>query len=343
MNKTIYSFLLISLLFSCRRDVPPVAPEGNITLGNGGVYITNEGNFMFGNASVSYYDPYNNSVVEDLYQTVNSASLGDVCQSMAFFNSKIYIVVNNSGKVKIVNASGFGDAGEISGLTSPRYFLPVSYNKAYITDLYSNAVSIVDLNTNTVTGNIPCSGATEELVLIYGNAFVTNSSKNYVYVINTGTDQITDSILISTGGNSITEDKNGKLWVLCGGNSSLSIPPSLHRIHPVSKTVEQSFTFPQTDSPWRLTMNGNNDSLFFLNNGVYKMSIQDINLPSAPFIPEGSMNFYGLGIDPVSGTIYVSDAIDYVQRGMILRFQPNGILINSFLAGIIPGDFYFED
>jgi YVTN family beta-propeller protein len=343
MNKLFFYLLIISSMLSCRRDEPPVAPIGNITIGEGGVYITNEGNFMFGNASVSYYDPENNSVVEDLFQSVNSTSLGDICQSMTFFNSKIYIVVNNSGKVKIVNASNFEEQGEISGLTSPRYFLPVSNNKAYVTDLYSNSVSVVDLNSNSISGNIPCAGATEELVLSYGNAFVTNSAKEFVYVINTSTDQITDSILVSRGGNSIAEDKNGKLWVLCGGNSSLLIPPSLYRIHPVSKTVELSYSFPQNDSPWRLTMNGGNDTLYFLNNGIYKMSIEDINLPAAPFISEGTMNFYGLGIDPLTGIIYVSDAIDYVQRGMILRYQPNGILINSFLAGIIPGDFYFED
>jgi hypothetical protein len=39
--------------------------------------------------------------------------------------------------------------------------------------------------------------------------------------------------------------------------------------------------------------------------------------------------------------IYVSDAIDYVQKGKVYIYKPDGILSNSFSAGIIPGEFYF--
>lgn len=343
MNKFIIALLLGSILFSCRKDVPPVGTDEIIIIGNRGVYITNEGNFMFGNATVSYYDITNNSSVEDLYEPANSIPLGDVCQSMCFFNNKAYIVVNNSGQVSVVNPETFEETTVITGFTSPRYFLPVSNNKAYVTDLYSNAVSVVDLSTNSVTGNIPCYGWTEKLVLSYGKAFVTNPQKDYLYVINTANDEISDSILIVRGAGSIAEDKNGKLWVLCSGNSSASVYAALIRINPINNAVEQTFTFGSlSDSPGKLCFNGSNDTLYFLNNGVYQMEISSFTLPTQALIAEGSMNFYGLGIDPDNGTVYVSDAIDYVQRGVILRYHPNGSFINSFLAGIIPGEFYFR-
>jgi hypothetical protein len=72
------------------------------------------------------------------------------------------------------------------------------------------------------------------------------------------------------------------------------------------------------------------------------MSISAGSLPGIPLIAANTENFYGVGIDPSSGIIYVADAIDYVQRGVIYRYRPDGTLINSFLAGIIPGDFYFN-
>jgi len=337
-------FILIVFTVSCRKDKPEDIPDPQISVGNsGGVFITNEGNFQFGNAKVSYYDISTATVTEDLYQPANGVSLGDVCQSMCLFNGKAYIVVNNSGKVVVVNPLTFVATATINGFTSPRYFLPVSNSKAYVTDLYSNSITIVDLSTNTITGNIPCAGWTEELVLSYGKAFVTNQYRDKIYVINTSTDVLEDSIQVSYGSNSIKEDKNGKLWVLCSGMHTGNNYAGLYQINPLTKQVDQSFQFQNlSDSPWRLDINGTNDTLYFLNKGVYQMSITSGNLPGIALIAQGTRNFYGLGIEPNSGIVYVADAIDYVQKGVIYRYKPDGTLINTFLAGIIPGDFYFN-
>lgn len=345
IKNRVYIFLVLCTIafYSCQKDGPPNIPQSKVSVGtSGGVYITNEGNFGSGNAMVSYYNIASGTSVEDLYQPANGAPLGDVCQSMCLFNQSAYLVVNNSGKVVVVNPTSFIATATISGFNSPRYFLPVSNSKAYVTDLYANAVSIVNLSTNTITGKIPCKGWTEELALAYGKAFVTNEYQNKVYVINTSVDSIVDSIQVSYGSNSIVEDKNGKLWVTCGGNQT-NIYAGIYRINPITDQVEQSFQFPTlTDSPWRLHINGTNDTLYFLNTNVYRMAISASGLPSSAFITQGTRNFYGLGVDPNLGTIYVADAIDYIQRGEIYRYQPNGTLINNFLAGIIPGDFYFN-
>lgn len=334
--------LLVLLLSSCRKDKPPKETEQSIQIiQNGGVYITNEGNFQYGNATVSYYDIASETAIEDLFQPANHTALGDVCQSMYLFNNKAYIVLNNSEKIEVVNPTTFISIGTISGFTSPRYFLPVSNDKAYVTDIYSGKISIVNLNSQSISGAIPCQGATEELVLAYGKAFVTNTKRNYVYVIDTDGDIMTDSVLVSYGSNSIVEDKNGKLWVLCEGKSG--IPAGLHRFNPINGEVEQSFQFSNpSDRPWRLQINGSNDTLYFLNKGVFQMAITADNLPESPLIATDGRMLYALGVDPQSGTIYLSDAIDYVQRGRIYRYLPNGSLIGSFLAGTIPNGFYFN-
>lgn len=342
-NKIFFLSVLACLIFACRKDKPSEPQNPNISIGANGVFITNEGNFQFGNAKVSYYNPVQSTATEDLFQPANNRPLGDVCQSMCLFNGKAYLVINNSSKVEVVNLNTFVSSTIITGFTSPRYFLPVSNSKAYVTDLTSNYIAIVDLSNNTISGNIPCSGWAEELALAYGKAFVTNQKRNKVYVINTSADILIDSIPVGYAANSIKEDKNGKLWVLCGGSQTNSINASLHRINPITNVVEQTLIFSNlTDRPWRLDINGTNDTLYFLNNGVYRMPINSGSLPTTPFIAQGGSNFYGLGIDPNSSIIYVADAIDYVQRGVIYRYQPNGILINTFLAGIIPGDFYFK-
>lgn len=337
-----YHIILLAslvLLASCRKDKPERPTEQPTVVGTqGGVYITNEGNFGFGNAKVSFYDIASGNVVEDLYAPANGVALGDVCQSIRLFNNKAYVVVNNSNKVEVVDPSTFVVTATITGFNSPRYFLPVSNSKAYVTDLYANSIAVVDLNSNTITGSIPCRGWTEELVLAYGKAFVTNKSRNKVYVIDTATDQLSDSIVVGPGGNSIVSDANGKLWVLCSGGT-----PTLFRIDPATHQVEQSFPFPSgSDSPWRLSINSSNNMLYYLNDDVFRMSISASDLPTSPFIAVDGRNFYGIGIEPNSGVVYVADAIDHVQRGKVYRYASDGTLINSFQAGIGPGGFCFQ-
>lgn len=335
---SLYLVVLFSLS-SCEKEKNDKPP---LNTGNG-VYITSEGIFLGGNAKVSYYNIDDGLLTEDLFQPANSRPLGDILQSLYELNDKMFLVVNNSQKIEVVNKETFVSEAVISGFTSPRHFLPVSDSKAYVTDLFGNSISVVNLNTNTITGSISCTGWTEELISIDDKAYVTNMNSDKVYVVNTITDQMEDSITVSYASGSIKEDKNGKLWVLCSGQQQNNRFAGLHRINPATNQVEASFQFPNAgDSPWRLRMNGTMDTLYFLNNDIYRMAISDATLPAAAFIGKDNRNLYGLGIDPETSIIYVSDAIDYVQRGMVYRYSPDGTLLDSFSAGIIPGEFWFD-
>lgn len=345
MTNTRFLFILLGSLWcftACKKDQPSTS---NIVFNSNssGVFISNEGNFQFGNSAIGFYNSSDNSYAEDLFKDANKRPLGDVCQSMYMHNNKLYIVVNNSNKIEVVNPNTFVTSGSITGLTSPRYFLPVSIQKAYVTDLSSNAISVIDLNSNTVIKQIPCIGWTEELCISNNKVYVTNKSNHYLYVINPQTDKIEDSIKIGYGANSLKLDKYNQLWVLANGNGSNSELATLQVINTNVDTVFNTFTFKTKDEqPWRLKINGSNDTLYYLNNGVYQMPITAMQLNNSPLIPENKNIFYGLGIDPNNGQIYVSDAIDYVQKGIVYRYQANGVLINSFKAGITPNDFYFK-
>ena len=67
-----------------------------------------------------------------------------------------------------------------------------------------------------------------------------------------------------------------------------------------------------------------------MNTNVFQMSINDLALPTSAFITKQSQNFYGLGVNPHTGEVLVSDAVDYVQRGVIYRYKSNGNLIGTF-------------
>jgi YVTN family beta-propeller protein len=338
---------LVILTLSCKKDEPQVtASVQQITPGGSGfVYVLNEGNFMSSNASITRLDLTNGQVIQDIYALANNSNPlpGDVLQSMQEKNGLYYIVMNNSGKIIKVNQSNFNDVGYISGFTSPRYILPVSNSKAYVSDLYSNSISIVDLSNNSISGNINLSGWTEEMFYSYGNVYVTNKTRNYVYLINAVTNAVIDSIHVGYGSGSIVEDKFGKLWILSSGDISNNIAGTLSCIDPQTKTADTTFNFSLSKSPFKMKINPQGDKLYWIDSdGIYSFSISAQQLPTTPSIAKGSKEFYGLGVDPSDGTLYVADAIDYNQQGKIYRYSQNLTLIDQFSCGIIPGNFYFQ-
>lgn len=337
-------FVLICFLGSCVKDKPQ-EPINNAVAINAdkSVLVINEGNYGWGNASVSLYDPTTNAIVTDYFKQQNSGSaLGDVCQSITKYNSKYYLVMNNSNKISVVNSADFSKTTIITGFNSPRYLLPITYNKAYVSDLYANSIQIVDLNTNTISGSISCMKGTEEMVLIYNKAFIINSNSNYCYVVNTSSDAITDSLFVGKEASGIIVDKNAKVWVLTKGSVISAQVPQLIRINPVSLAIEQTLIFAAIDSPWRLCLNKTRDTLYYLNNGICQFPILNTQLPINPLISQGSKLYYGLGVNPKDYTIYVSDAIDYVQKSKVEVYTTSGGLIKNFNAGIISNGFVFE-
>lgn len=338
--KTKYLFLLLLLhAFSCKKD-SETTPANSFLASPGGLYISNEGVFQSGNASISYFNPDQHTVVNNVFQLTNSESIGDICQSMALINNNLYIVVNNSGKIEVCDPFTMKRKAQITGLTSPRYILAVDSTKAYVSDLYSNAITIINTTNNSIQGSIPLTGSSEQILLLNNKVYVTNSLSDYIYAINSTNDLIEDSLLISKGANSIRIDKYNKLWVTCGGDY-VNVQGAVYRIDPSSKNIEFSSLFTITDYPAKVCLNAAKDTVYFLNNGVQRMNVTDNTYPATPFIASSGNTYYGLTVDSVRNEIYVSDAINFSQAGKVFRYSSSGNLIDNFNVGISPGDFLF--
>jgi YVTN family beta-propeller protein len=344
--KGLYWILMITtfclaLLISCKKDTPPDDNNTDITKDHG-VFIVNEGNYMWSNASVSNYNFADGSSTEDIFDKVNHRPLGDVAQSISVVSGKAYLVVNNSNKIEIVDLATFTSSGVITGFTSPRYFLAVSATKAYVSDLYSNSISIVDLSSNTRIGSIPCKGSTEEMLLSGNEVYVTNTRTDKIYVINTYTDVVVDSIQVGFGSNSLAMDKNVKLWAFCAGDAANSIHASLFRVNTTTRLVEQSYSLPDGLDIWdKMRINAAKDTLYYMDHGIYQMSVTAVGLPSTPLIAQGISIFHGIGINTIDNTIFVADAVDYIQKGKVRYYSSTGALKGIITTGIIPVDFYF--
>jgi hypothetical protein len=332
---------LLLLHVSCKKETPTDNNDTDM-IKEHGVFIVNEGNYMWSNASVSYYNFSNGKYFEDIFDEKNNRPLGDVAQSIAVKDGKAYIVVNNSNKIEIVDLNYFTSVGVINGLTSPRYILPVTSTKAYVSDLYSNSITIVDLNSNAKTGSIPCKGSTEEMLLTGNEVYVTNTRTDKIYIVNCNSDAVADSIQVGFASNSLAVDKNGKLWVFCAGDANNSIHASLHRVNMMTRLVEKSFSLPDALDIWdKLRINAAKDTLYYMDKGIYQMPVDAIGLPSAPVIPQGSSVFHGLAVNPTDNSIFVADAVDYIQKGKVRYYSSTGVLKGTINTGVIPVDFFF--
>jgi len=351
--------LIVSVLLNTSCSDSPVDTVYFDFSGKSGVYIVNEGNFMYGNSSLSFYDPNAKRVYNQIFQARNGVPLGDVAHSMTIWKNLGFIVVNNSGKIYIVDSKTAEFKGSITGLSSPRFVHVVNSGKAYVTDLYAKKISIFNPETFKLTGNIPVLNSkstfnqhpTEQMIQ-YKNRVYTNcwSYDNKILVINSDTDQLIDSIEVFKQPNSMVIDRDNKIWVLSDGGfegSSFGYEQAgLVKIDAETNEIERTFRFTKGEYPSNLCINPAKDSIYFLSKHVWKMSITDKQLPVKPFIESKYTNIYGgffsMAIDPVNHDIYVGDAIDHRQNGLVNRFSRSGKLIDSFKVGISPGEFAFK-
>lgn len=330
--------LLIGFGLGCKDKPDPEQPFDYAY----GVLVVNEGNFQGGNASLSFVRRSDDSLRNDVFTSVNNRPLGDVAQSVTVIGNRAYIVVNNSGKIEVVDLPSLESHCTISGLQSPRYLLPIGNDRALVSDLYSKTISVVNLGTCAVEGAIQTGGWTEEMVVIGNRAYVAQTGTDKLLTIDLATLTLQDSLYVGREPNSLVVDQNGKLWVLCGNALGQALP-QLVRVNADSMRVEATFPFGSAQaSPIKLTRSAAGDALLFVNGGIFRMAIGDSALPSVAWVPQGAHTWYSLGVDPQTGDVYAGDALDYQRRGKVYRFPSgNPVAAASFEVGIIPGGFAF--
>lgn len=192
IKKTIYVVigLIILALGSCTKDYEDYGPklvDDNIEIPvESSVIVLNEGNFMFGNGSISLLDENTETVGNEVFKSVNGFPLGDVPQSMIIHDTLGYIVVNNSSKIEVVDGQ-FKSKRTITGFNSPRHMAIIKEQPltAWVTDLYADKIWEVNLDSGMINGSVNAPGWSENIYIWKSLAFVLNKTDSVLNMYNT--------------------------------------------------------------------------------------------------------------------------------------------------------------
>lgn len=358
LHLVILGLLLLFAMGGCHPE-DPVNPT-DITVGNG-VLVLNEGNFTYANSSLTFYDPVSDTTANHLFYRVNGSPIGDTGQSLCMINGKLYIVVNGSKYIyKVDGQTMYCDTTQpyiLKDLPSPRFMMPLAAHKAYVSDLMSRQLWIIDPQTMTLNGSIEMGKPTETMVQVGQEVYVTNWSRFYaddtqnntVQVVNAVQDVKVDELEVGYEPNGMVVDKNGMVWVLCEGDVNNDDEPStLWQIDPNLKRTLLMRTFERRAANLAIDPSGTYLYYFLTSEDYVNMEVRRLNI-NDPYrdgdfcIPSEGRTFYKIAVDPRNGELYVSDAKNYAMNGTVYRYSADGLLLSQFDAGISPGFFLFKN
>lgn len=320
---------------ACKKDKSsPIKSFPEIRSGEM-LLVCSEGNFRWNNAEAGLLNLRSGESEWNAFSVKNQRPLGDVLQSAAFWDGKLWLLVNNSGRMEGLNPATFALTTSISGLVSPRFLQAVSDEKAFVSDLYASRIWIVRRGSDKPSGSISMPGWTEEMIFSGGKVWVLCRERNFLLGIDPENDVVSDTLFLPGKGTSLAEGKDGKIWAAFEQNPAPAA--GLVLLHPDSSQILFRWnTMPNAPAPDRLNSMG--DTLYFLQDGLFRLHASHPEIHRIQ-LPQG--NWYGLGLDRQRRELWLSDVKDYQQQSRVIRMDATGRVIQEITGGIISSRFLF--
>ena len=294
--------------------------------------------------------------------------MGDVGNDIAIYGSKLYVVVNCSHKVEVLDAHTGIRLGQVDipNCRYVRFHRGKAYVSAYVgpvlidPDAPRGAVFEVDTTSLAITRKVTVGYQPEEMEVIDDYMYVANSGgyrapnyDNTVSVIQMIDFKQVEQIPVDINLHRLRQDQYKQLWVTSRGDYN-SRPSRLfvlqkRRGHNQMEVVD-TLDVPVSD----MAIHG--DSLYYFatnwSNYTQKNTISygiiDIRthqVVSDNFITDGTDKDitipYGIAVHPLTGEIFVTDAKNYVSSGTLYCFTPDGRRKWSVRTGDIPAHITF--
>lgn len=347
----LYALIAGLTLQSCNSDddSSEITPPGEASKS---VLIVNEGDFSKNEGEITFIT--DTEIKQNFFRTVNPGKvLGKVAQSM-FISDKmkqIYIVVNGSNTIEIVDQSTFKSKATISTqLHNPR-FAAADETYLYVTNWGDGSnknddyVAVYNLSNNAFVRKIAVTEGPEKIMYTNNELIVAHKggygNGNTISLIDLkNNDQITP-VLVGDVPTAI-EKEGDYLFVLAQGleYAQPTVPGKLTRFNLKTNKIDYNISFKKGEFPSHLAKE-NGQLYYILNKAIYRIGLNDKTLPSKPLFGTTAQNVYGFSIK--DDAVYVADALNFTGNGRLFKFTLNGTLTNTYATGVMPNGIYFND
>jgi len=338
MKKQLIKWVLpaMVLLNACKKDDvtpgPAVAPTK-------GVYVLSEG----GTGSTLSFRSAAGTVTGDFFLQQNPTivgGLGNLGNDAIIYGGKMYIMMNLSNVVTVLNASTGIFIANIAFPGGPRFAVGTR-GKVFVT-AYDATVTAIDTTTLTKASPIAV-GPNPEGVAVYGNyMYVVNSGgfnpipDSTVSVIDLNTNLEIKKIVVGVNPQKIEINSLGDAYVSSYGNFS-TILPTISVVNCNTNTLKTTLNSDYVYDHLRIF----NDIAYFYNNyagGPVKVYDTRTNtLVRNNFITDGTtiQVSYGVDVDEENGDVYIADAKNFITAGQVTCFSKDGV--KKFHFSVSPG------
>ena len=348
INQVILVLALTAVLFSCKKP-PEEIPEDEI--GTFDVWVLNEGLWNMNNSGITAYNTLTVDRIADIYKYANNnRQLGDVANDILVYGSKVYVAVNVSDQIEVMDKTTGISLKQITGSAKqPRCI--ASHNGKIYASYFDGSVVKIDTASLQIEATIQAGRNPDGICVANNKLYVCNSGgldyPNYdktVSVIDLNLFSEIKKIDVRDNPTSIKADKNGNVYVVSNGNYE-DISPCLQRINSSSDVVEKVFPLEIVNfdiyksSLYFYTYDYSTNDASYRVLDLSKDSVVNTNFISGSSLPKTP---YSLAINPLNGDIYLTDALDYTSTGDVYCFGQNGQKKFQFEAGIVPKKVIFK-
>jgi len=367
------AYLLVIAVFAaaCRKDPQPLPDEqiripADPTAVVKGFYLVNEGNMNMNKASLDYLNLVDGIYKRNIYNQVNpevTKGLGDVGNDIAIYGAKLYVVVNVSNKVEVLNAKSGKRIGQID-INNCRY-ITYGNGKAYVSSYLGKVgdpkapngiVAEIDTTNLTITRTVEVGRQPEEIAIVNGKLYVANSGgysppnyENTVSVIDLNSFKELKRIELGINLHRLKADQYGDLYITSRGDY-YTIPSKLFVLNTQTDQIKKIFDLAASNlaidddlayiysTEWNY-LQGENTITYHM------IDVKNEVLLDRKFITDGTEKNikipYGIAVNPSNKDVYVTDAKDYVTPGRLHCYNAQGRLKWTVTTGDIPAHIAF--
>lgn len=324
-----------------------------------GVYVFNQGNQSAGiGGSLSFIDPSTASYRNDVFLLVNGRELGSMLQDGVVLGDNLYIAVNGSNTVEVVNKNTVQSVAQIptpSDLGGPRDV--VTDGEYVYASMYGGYVVRIDPATNEIDNTVQVGPNPEEMAVLGNHLYVVNSDgMNWppanCSVSKINLDDFTEVKKIEVGNNPnkiVAHAASGKLFVACWGDF-YNNPNSLWTIDAASDEatdLQVSVTFMCISGDVLYTIydsyNGPESVQYVAYNAEDNSVLDDTFIPVVTSNNGSEYNRVdspaGITVNPADGHIFIASYVDdpvnaYTLPSYVYEYNAQGEVQRRYDVGV---------